>query len=429
MSNERKRKHENLANAQAAANTSSLFGKHTNGSLTASLFGDSYSTSTPQNDLFSSSAKFQDAVKDRINKNAECTKSQKTGGATNNSANDSPSESRESILSRRKKQSSVPFLNEVTSLAPFPVDQDSNPDDNEQRMHSRDDNADETNRVPPDVCIQEISDIVRMHGFAVVKNVVSKQLLDTLSTRAEEIEAQVCQRLDNLNISWKCDITTDTKTFRFYEVASRCKGRMDVRYGTDQEPFSDSEILENISLRPIIDSLLGGVSGSDESHAPVLLYAGLIFSFAGSENQPWHQDGMPLFPELNAPELPPYAINVFLPLTDKDASMEAGPTEFIPGSHTMEEEVVLIKVEQANSGSLSQSEQSHDTDDPGIVSPLLNQGDALLYDYRVCHRGTSNLLLNGNTRRILYLMYARPWFKEHLNFGSERLFEERVEFE
>lgn len=57
------------------------------------------------------------------------------------------------------------------------------------------------------------------------------------------------------------------------------------------------------------------------------------------------------------------------------------------------------------------------------IAPILRQGEALIYDYRVCHRGTRNLSAT-KTRTMLYLMYARPWFKEHLNFGKESLFEE-----
>ena len=56
------------------------------------------------------------------------------------------------------------------------------------------------------------------------------------------------------------------------------------------------------------------------------------------------------------------------------------------------------------------------------IAPLLKKGDALIYDYRVCHRGTANLSKDKSTRIMLYLMYARPWFREHLNFGTEKLF-------
>merc|ERR1711971_929704 len=86
-------------------------------------------------------------------------------------------------------------------------------------------------------------------------------------------------------------------------------------------------------------------------------------------------------------------------------------------------------------------------DDNPVVSAVLKRGDVLLYDYRICHRGTSNLSISGSSsvaaatdddvddrcdddgnnkgilRKVLYLMYARPWFREHLNFGKTSLFE------
>lgn len=150
--------------------------------------------------------------------------------------------------------------------------------------------------------------------------------------------------------------------------------------------------------------------------------AGLILSLPDSDDQRWHQDGMPLFPELSH-MLPPYAVNVFVPLTDNDGCIYAGPTEFIPGSHVMEEDVVLQQVDcsDGKQRSIQSGASCNDNGDgePGIVSPILHQGDSLLYDYRVCHRGASNLA--GQTRRVLYLMYARPWFKEHLNFVNDCL--------
>ena len=167
-------------------------------------------------------------------------------------------------------------------------------------------------------------------------------------------------------------------------------------------------------LWPLIQDLLG----KDAE----LVYIGLIPSFPNSEDQPWHQDGCTLFPEA-PPELgdslPPYALNVFLPLLD--ITEELGPTEFWLASHCTNE--ARDSFLSSNGGGAAITV----TDDPigknkNIVAPLIQTGDALIYDYRVCHRGTSNLSTNI-TRPMLYLMYARPWFKEHLNFGRERLFE------
>lgn len=115
--------------------------------------------------------------------------------------------------------------------------------------------------------------------------------------------------------------------FRYEEVASRCPGRIDSRYRMDRAPFNDPRVIANPVLLPIIKSMLGGENGG-----ATLVYAGLIFSFPGSTDQPWHMDGEALFPEQLRTDLPPYACNVFIPL--EDVTDELGPTEFIPGTHT-----------------------------------------------------------------------------------------------
>ena len=111
-------------------------------------------------------------------------------------------------------------------------------------------------------------------------------------------------------------------------------------------------------------------------------------------------------------------INVFIPIEDQDGSLDAGPTEFVVGSHRMDEKNAMAATKKNGF----------------LACPVLKQGDVLLYDYRICHRGTSNLTHvvvheegmsngEGRVRNILYLMYARPWFQEHLNFGSDTLFD------
>ena len=98
--------------------------------------------------------------------------------------------------------------------------------------------------------------------------------------------------------------------------------------------------------------------------------------------------------------------------------------------------------------------------DKATFPAVIGKGDILLYDYRICHRGTCNLSSSlsvvattntgypqadeantsslekneeqeeketnraeGIVRQVLYQMYARPWFKEHLNFGQKSLFD------
>lgn len=111
-------------------------------------------------------------------------------------------------------------------------------------------------------------------------------------------------------------------------------------------------------------------------------------------------------------QLPPYALNVFVPLLD--ITEDLGPTEFWLTSHCTDDARQTFLTEQsAMAPTLDETKKN-------IIGPLLTAGDALIYDYRICHRGTSNL--SNTVRPMLYLMYARPWFKEHLNFGKERLF-------
>jgi hypothetical protein len=245
-------------------------------------------------------------------------------------------------------------------------------------------------------------------------NIFSKKLLKTLRHNATAIEQDVCQRLDQVGKPWQ--VTTEEEAgsaasrlleqdhcFQYQEVASRCLGRLDIRHRMDQPPFNAPDVVANPLLMPLIHALLGPQAK--------LVYAGLILSFPESADQPWHQDGAALFD--GAPsvvgDLPPYALNVFVPLEPVTEAL--GPTEFWVGSH--KESACRQIMTQLQAG----KDQSTNTN---IIGPLLRTGDVLIYDYRMCHRGARNL--SQKVRPMLYLMYARPWFYEHLNFGTERLF-------
>jgi hypothetical protein len=312
------------------------------------------------------------------------------------------------LLQRRRVQSQHPLLQ---SAMDFPG------------VFQQEQQTDECELLPQEVQISEMAQAVRQYGFCVIRRCISTEWLQTkIAPWAKQLQKKVCQALDARNIAWRT-ASNNTDMFRFREAASRCKGRMDVavtggvvkKQHQEFTPLDDinirQHVLENPTIYPIIQHLLGS-----DSDSPVqLVYAGLIFNLPGSEDQPWHQDGVPLFPEsANAAQiqasLSPYALNVFIPLETSDSSIEKGPTEFLPGSHQWWTD----QLAQVNS-----NETPHD-----VIAPVLQQGDVLIYDYRVCHRGTSNLVELGSddkavgtaTRKILYLMYARPWFTDHVNF-------------
>jgi len=265
------------------------------------------------------------------------------------------------------------------------------------------------------------------------------EILDELTNEAKLIQKEICARLDELGIHFLNSLKNipendgtakniSCEIFRFYEIASRCRGRLDVRYKTSSPPFTDPCIVSNPILLPTVHNLLG----SDAE----LLYSGLIYSFPNSSDQPWHMDGTTLFPELKESlkdrglaDLPPYALNIFIPL-ENDITTDIGPTEFFPESHisskAMEIDDDLLKLHSMGTNKNINEQNVKDveniTNRHNVIAPLLKKGDALIYDYRVCHRGTANLSPKGDVRIMLYLMYARPWFREHLNFGTDRLF-------
>lgn len=266
------------------------------------------------------------------------------------------------------------------------------------------------------VLAEEISSIVKFHGLAVVEGALRDkggkhdEILENVAQQAVKVRTTICDKLSSLGLTWN-ESANNEETIRFWEVAVRCQGRMDVRYisptvDPGQDDFSFWK--EHTLLNDIVAKILYG--GDAPECQPQLIYAGWIFSFPGSVNQPWHQDGMPLFP-MGTESLPTYAINVFIPL--EDATAESGPTEFVVHSHRMRDEDAM-NVVQRSQGDSQERDGGND-----IASPLLKLGDVLIYDYRICHRGTANL--GNKVRSVLYLMYARPWFREHLNFGTERL--------
>ncbi|VEU34086.1 unnamed protein product [Pseudo-nitzschia multistriata] len=338
---------------------------------------------------------------------------------------------------------------------------------------------------------KETADAVRDHGLCIIRKAIdptdsstdggSHPLRDVVLPAAKALQRKLNKALKARNIHHS------SETFRFREAASRCRGRTDVVFDEFEKDESmidiSRQILRNKKVYPVIKNLLGAASGNDgDSDEDVkLVYAGLIFSYPNSCDQPWHQDGTPLFPELPRNQssllqasLPPYALNVFLPLEDEDGSIEKGPTEFLPNSHKWESPDERLRMANLSSGDAveenvgngdddddegsdrSDEDDEGNSDDEAIIAPVLKCGDALIYDYRVCHRGTANLFgkfrsMIGSeatskkkkkkkkkreqndeddvtgTRRILYLMYARPWFTDHVNFdytkSAESLFD------
>lgn len=101
--------------------------------------------------------------------------------------------------------------------------------------------------------------------------------------------------------------------------------------------------------------------------------------------------------------LPVHALQLFLPLCDMTAA--AGATEFWPTSHLPQ---------NADFASLLPSL-------PLEAAP----GDAILFDFRVIHRGTANT--SGRWRPILYQTCTAEWFEDDFNFPALSLLGDQLD--
>jgi ectoine hydroxylase-related dioxygenase (phytanoyl-CoA dioxygenase family) len=131
--------------------------------------------------------------------------------------------------------------------------------------------------------------------------------------------------------------------------------------------------------------------GSEVDIGRQLVYAGWIFSFPGSDDQPWHQDGMPLFPTIITPVRDQCLYSVGR-CRWQHRMTHSGPTDFVAESHRLDADSTMDAVEKAASR-MDDGPASATTneDESPIVSSVLKRGDIRIYDYRICHRGTSNL--------------------------------------
>ncbi|KAH8059537.1 hypothetical protein JL721_9277 [Aureococcus anophagefferens] len=89
-------------------------------------------------------------------------------------------------------------------------------------------------------------------------------------------------------------------------------------------------------------------------------------------------------------QLPAHAVNVFVPLID--SGLRQGATEFVPKTHydwSADERPVVLEA---------------------------HAGDAVVFDWRLKHRGLANK--GAANRPLLYMTYSKPWFVDKYNFSG-----------
>lgn len=140
-----------------------------------------------------------------------------------------------------------------------------------------------------------------------------------------------------------------------------------------EPPFSDPALWGDPTVLRVVERVLGPDFECT--------YYGSDTPYPGSDHQPIHQDGGPLFPEWDG-RPPPYCVALNVPLVDVDD--DDGPLEWFPGDD--------------RPGPEAEPER--------FTGPA---GSLLLRDARVWHRGSPNV--GDGPRPMLALLYTRPWYR------------------
>ncbi|ACO66093.1 predicted protein [Micromonas commoda] len=135
----------------------------------------------------------------------------------------------------------------------------------------------------------------------------------------------------------------------------------------------------------------------------------VVYSKPGAPAQDWHCDGRHLAGEARADftglgASPPYAVCVFCPLIDLDATV--GFTQFWAGSHVTDGLIGFGAAAEVLRG---------------CVDGIANKGGFVAYDYRTMHRGMGNRS-GDTTRPVLQFLYARSNYRETKNYGVRSVF-------
>eukprot|EP00038_Savillea_parva_P014424 m.215745 g.215745 ORF g.215745 m.215745 type:complete len:261 (+) comp28024_c0_seq1:61-843(+) len=231
-----------------------------------------------------------------------------------------------------------------------------------------------------------IADAVCRSGVALVPLALTPAVCDAVQHAAQKRVTEVLERLHTRGLK---PLDADCVPFTYAEAASRCPGRVDVRFGN---PSSLPSPLVDLGADTLLGDVCQRVLGKDAR----VLYAGVVVSGPGSDDQGWHVDGDHLS---DGEHLPPHALTVFL--APVDVTEPAGLPEFFVGSHVQRQAQKLT--------------EGLEPVDPPITLPLA-RGSAIVFDYRIVHRGTGNR--SSTDRPLPYLVVARGGWEDSVNFNK-----------
>ena len=235
---------------------------------------------------------------------------------------------------------------------------------------------------------QAAASIFLQQGVAVVPGAVKKETIaicrDAAAAALACSDAAITNNIRDLDASAPGAHHAAVRLHRrdFAEYLKRDGGRVDLRFNSDAAPFDALLREASAAVLDVATEALGGSAN--------LLYSGVMVARASTgAHQKYHKDGNH---ENESDE--PHALTVFVPLQPLTAAN--GPTEFRLGSHRRRADAKRLRQDG--------------------VAVECAAGDALLFDYRVDHRGLANQ--SDEDRLVFFCAFARPAFRDEKNARS-----------
>lgn len=248
----------------------------------------------------------------------------------------------------------------------------------------------------------------------VLRNVIPKETMREYRIKYDNyIYAIHTGKIDRVKTkttdSRAADIVQDRGTKRHDVILPRWLG--------GQEIFQDPKILDIMSHEKVLGPEV------------VLSQVSSVISEPGAPTMHWHDDMSYLWTGdsfevsgIGGHDLPPYSASVFVSLVE-NTTYAHGPTEFCMGSSHLSgipmHPPVLNEtlIEEGRSFHEMQSfRESMGACPPDYWRvPLVDMGDAVVFDYQITHRGGPNE--SSESRALLYGLFNRYWFRDS-NFDA-----------
>jgi len=165
----------------------------------------------------------------------------------------------------------------------------------------------------------------------------------------------------------------------------------------------------------------------------IALSAGTVIAESGAQTAHYHYDDKFLFGGdsfenlgIAGGDLPPFAVSMFFPLLNM--TKNHGPTEFCMGTNHypgLTRNALVWDERLAKEGTPFRELEdffygkNNECPEKFRRAPVVNEGDAVLWDYTITHRGTANL--SPDLRAMAYVAYSRPWYRDNSNFADQAL--------